>query len=58
MSPGGGGGALPYISYLGMCLLGLFSLKTGIDFAHFCLEAGVVFEGTTGVYECIYCFNS
>ena len=37
--------------------LGLFGLKTGIDFAHFCLESGMVFEGTTGVYERIYPFN-
>ena len=28
-----------------------FGLKTGIDFAHFGLESGMVFEGTTGVYE-------
>ena len=31
--------------------LRLFGLKTGIDFAPFGLESGVVFEGTTGVYE-------
>ena len=31
--------------------LGLFGLKTGIDFAHFGLESGMVFEGNTGVYE-------
>jgi len=28
-----------------------FGLKTGIDFAHFGLESGMVFEETTGVYE-------
>ena len=28
-----------------------FGLKTGIHFAHFGLESGMVFEGTTGVYE-------
>ena len=34
-------------------------LKTGhIHFAHFGLELGVVFEGTAGVYERIYHFNS
>ena len=33
-------------------------LKTGIHFAHFGLESGMVFEGTTGVYERIYRFNS
>ena len=27
-------------------------------FAHFGLESGVVFKGTTGVYEHIYRFNS
>ena len=33
-------------------------LKTVIDFARFGLESGMVFEGTTGVYERIYRFNS
>ena len=36
----------------------LFGLKTGIDFAQFGLESGMVFEGTTGVYKRIYRFNS
>ena len=31
-------------------ILGLFGLKPGIDFAHFGLESGMVFEGTTGAY--------
>ena len=35
-----------------------FGLKTGIYFAHFGLESGMVFEGTTGVYERICRFNS
>ena len=35
-----------------------FGLKTGIHFAHFSLESSMVFEGTTGVYERIYRFNS
>ena len=35
-----------------------FGLKTGIHLAHFGLESGVDFEGTTGVYERIYRFNS
>ena len=35
-----------------------FSLKTGLDFAQFGLESGLVFEGTTGVYERIYTFSS
>ena len=56
------GGVLPYISYIGMChpigywvgFLRCFGLKTGlIHFAHFGLESGMVFEGTT---ECINVF--
>ena len=35
-----------------------FGLKAVIDFARFGLESGVVFEGTTEVYERIYRFNS
>ena len=35
-----------------------FGLKTGIHFAHFGLELGMVYEGTTGVCERIYRFNS
>ena len=35
-----------------------FGLKTGTHFAHFALESGVLFEGTTRVYERIYRFNS
>ena len=31
---------------------GLFGLKTDIDFAHFGLESGMVFEGTTGLLCC------
>ena len=31
--------------------LGLFGLERAIHFAHFGLELGTVFEGTTGVYE-------
>ena len=38
--------------------LGLFGLKTGIHFAHFGLESGMLFEGTMGAYEHIYHFNS
>ena len=34
------------------------SVKTGIHFAHFGLESGMAFEGTTGVYDGIYRFNS
>ena len=32
--------------------------KRGIHFAHFFLESGMVFEGTTGAYERSYRFNS
>ena len=35
-----------------------FGLKTGKNFAHFGLVLGMVFEGTTGVYERLYRFNS
>ena len=52
------GEELPYISYIGMYppalrvgFLRLFGLKTDTDFAHFGLELGMVFVGTTGVYE-------
>ena len=38
--------------------LGCFDLKTGKDFAHFGLESGMVFEGTTGLYERICRFSS
>ena len=60
----GGGGVLPYTSDIGMCrpkgqgFLRGFGLKACIDFAHFGLESGVVFEGSTRVYERIYSFNS
>ena len=54
----------PYISHIGYVLpqrQGFscrFCLNTGIDFTHFDLESGMVFEGTTGVYERIYRFRS
>ena len=38
--------------------LGLFGLKTGLHFASFGLESGMVFERTKGAYERIYRFNS
>ena len=53
-------GVPPYISYTGMYpppppdLVGFlrrFGLETGTHFAHFGLESGIVFEGTTGVYK-------
>ena len=43
-----------YVPPQGVGFGGLFGLKTGIHFAHFGLESGMVFEGTTGVYERIY----
>ena len=39
-------------------LLGFFGLKTAIHFAYFCLESGIVFEGTTGMHERSFLFNS
>ena len=65
LCPEGGGGGIslfkPYGMYLpkGCGFWAFFGLKTGIDFAHFGVEsASMVFEGTTGVYERIYRFNS
>ena len=64
-TPGGGGrGGTPlykpyrYVPSQRVGFLGLFGLKTGIHFAHFGLELGMVFEGTTGAYERSYRFNS
>ena len=36
----------------------LFGLKTGIHFAYFVLESGMVFKGTTEAYERIDRLNS
>ena len=36
----------------------VFGLKTGVHLAHFGLELGMVFEGTTGACELSYRFNS
>ena len=61
---GGGGEGTPlyklyrYVPPHRVGFLRRFGLKTGIHFAHFGLESGMVFEGTTGVYERIYRFNS
>ena len=41
-----------------LLLLRRFCLKTGIHFAHFGLESGMVFKGTTRVYKRIVHFNS
>ena len=59
---GGGGGLLLYKLYRyvpphRVGFLRRFGLKTGMHFAHFVLESGMVFEGTTGVYERIYRFQ-
>jgi len=50
-------GVLPYISLIGVGrpkrygLLRCFGQKTGVHFTHFGLESGMVFKGSTGVYE-------
>ena len=60
---GGGGATLLYNPYRyvppqRVGFLGRFGLKTGIHFAHFGLESGMVFEGTTVVHERIDRSNS
>ena len=56
----GGGGDTPlykpyrYVPPHRVGVLRRFGLKTGIDFADFVLESGMVVEGTTEVYERIY----
>ena len=57
LSRGGGGGVLPY-PYHREGFLRRCGLKTGIRFAYFGLESRTVFEGTTGLYEGLYRFNS
>ena len=58
------GAVRPHTTHVGIChpkghvSLRRFCLNTGIDFAHFALESGMVFEGTTEVYDRIYSFNS
>ena len=53
-------GILRYMPSHRVGFLHLFGQKTGIDFAHFGLESGMVFERNyaIGVYERIYRFNS
>ena len=53
-------GILRYVPPHRVGFLRLFGQKTGIDFAHFGLESGMVFERNyvIGVYERIYHFNS
>ena len=61
-SPGEGGTPLykpyRYVPPHWVGFLRRFGLKTGIHFPPFGLESGLVFEGTTGVYERVYRFNS
>ena len=60
----GGGGDTPlhksyrYVPPQKVGFLRRFGLKTGIDFAHFGLELGMVHKGTTIVYQCVRRFNS
>ena len=64
VAPGRGGGGTPlyklyrYVPPYRVGFLRRFGLKTSVHFAHFGLESGMVFEGTTRVYERIYRFNS
>ena len=53
-------GILRYVPPHRVGFLRLFGQKTGIDFAHFGLESGMVSERNyaIGVYERIYRFNS
>ena len=57
---GGGGGGIPlykqyrYVPPHWVGLLRPFGLKTDLDFAHFGLKSGMVFEGTT---ECMNVFT-
>ena len=54
-------GSAPVYRYVLPHLEGFLRLfvwkRTGIHFAHFGLESGIVFEGTTGLYERLYRFN-
>ena len=56
----GGGGGIPlykqyrYVPPYWVGLLRPFGLKTDLDFAHFGLKSGMVFEGTT---ECMNVFT-
>ena len=62
---GGGGGAVTplcktcrYVPPYRVGFLRRFGLKPGKYFAHFGLESGMVFEGTTECMNIIYHFNS
>ena len=59
--PGGGGGRSPLYSYVPpqwVWFLSPFGLKTGVDFDHYGLKSGVVYNGATGAYKRICLFNS
>ena len=64
MSTGGGGEVPPYKKLYWnvppelVWFLRHFRPRKGIDFAHFALESGIVFEETTRVYKRICLFNS
>ena len=53
----GGGGGTPlykpyrYVPPQRVGFLCRFGVKMGIDFVHFGLELGMVFKGTTGMYD-------
>ena len=57
ITPRGGGGGTPlyklyrYVSPHWVGFLRRFGQRTGIQFAHFGLGSGMVFEGTTAVYK-------
>ena len=53
----GGRGVLFYTSHIGMCRLKERGFGAFLDFAHFCLESGRVFEGSLGACERIYRFK-
>ena len=52
----GGGGVVPYISYIGICrpkgmVFEPFWSENGVDFDHYGLKSGMVVKGTTGAYK-------
>ena len=53
-----GGGNPLYKPYRWVGFLCRFHMKTGKEFVHFGLESGLVYEGTTVVYQCVRRFNS
>ena len=56
-------GVFSNISHTGMCRpkgygFGPIQSENGIEFTHFGVESGMIFEGPTGVYERNFHFNS